>query len=200
MDYTTVPTFKYIIVYVLCALFIIATIVYQSYQDSTKRSTRLRPEYAESFNVNKGINNVAPVGTMSGLSVKDIPKLNVAYMSPEVLKQHNIVAACAASPYDNVRIGDTNIICSHDGLGSLSPENATVTPMAIPEFRYKVHDTQPQLVFLGAGGGPIGSQQEAARMDTSHLRTPFTTAVFSPNCCTPDTLSLSTDHGCLCRV
>ena len=109
-----------------------------------------------------------------------------------------IYKKCANSTDTNVRIGNSNVICTKNGLGSLTAANIVQRPRQPSPKIYLKSDNQPNLVFVGTGGAPIGSQQWYARQDTSSLRTPFTTGVFKPECCTPNTLDISTDHGCLC--
>ena len=199
MNYTDYGTWTYITVYIVCISIIIGMIINQSNKD--RRKTRLRSQYRT---IKENFNTLQDMFPSTVMTQKTIPEtlhdLNIvsACIAGKDLCNEAIYKTCANSTDTNVRIGNSNVICTKNGLGSLTAANIVQRPRQPSPKIYLKSDNQPNLVFVGTGGAPIGSQQWYARQDTSRLRTPFTTGVFKPECCTPNTLDISTDHGCLC--
>ena len=162
-----------------------------------KQTIRTRPREIPLTTFENFDNNNSTPLTQTQLIQKEIPRIITKGVPDNML---NVCASISSDrPY---RINNTNIICSRDLKGSLTVGNVydrNVSDNICPLVAKLPPKDQPQVVFQGAGGAPVGSQQYYARADTSKLTTPYSDAIWSPHCCKGKTLfGLSTSGGCLC--
>ena len=162
-----------------------------------KQMTRTRPREIPLTFENFDNNTTKTPFIQTQLIQKEIPRIITKGVPDNML---NVCASISSDgPY---RINNTNVICSRDLKGSLTVGNVynrNVSDNVCPLVARLPPKDQPQVVFQGAGGAPVGSQLYYARADTSKLTTPYSDAIWSPHCCKGKTLfGLSTSGGCLC--
>ena len=187
-----------LIVYSIVITVIFTVIIVLFLRNIEKQTTRTRPREIPLTYENFENNTKTPF-IQTQLIQKEIPRI----ITTEV--PNNMLNVCASISSDGpYRINNTNVICSRDLKGSLTVGNVynkntsnNICPLVA---RLPPRD-QPQVVFQGAGGAPVGSQLYYARADTSKLTTPYSDAIWSPHCCKGKTLfGLSTSGGCLCGI
>lgn len=187
-----------IIVYSIVITVIFTVIIVLFLRNIEKQMSRTRPREIPLTTFERFENNANSPFIQTQLIQKEIPRIITKGVSDNVL---NVCASISSdSPY---RINNTNVICSRDLKGSLTVGNVynrNVSDNICPLVARLPPRDQPQVVFQGAGGAPVGSQLYYARADTSKLTTPYSDAIWSPHCCKGKTLfGLSTSGGCLCE-
>lgn len=185
-----------LIVYSIVITVIFTVIIVLFLRNIEKQTTRTRPREIPLTYENFENNTKTPF-IQTQLIQKEIPRIITTEVPNNVL---NVCASISSdSPY---RINNTNVICSRDLKGSLTVGNVynkNTSNNICPLVARLPPKDQPQVVFQGAGGAPVGSQLYYARADTSKLTTPYSNAIWSPHCCKGKTLfGLSTSGGCLC--
>lgn len=196
---TTVNNYKDInlIVYSIVITVMFTVIIVLFLRNIEKQMSRTRPREIPLTTFERFENNANSPFIQTQLIQKEIPRIITTGVSDNIL---NVCASISSDgPY---RINNTNTICSRDLKGSLTVGNVynrNVSDNICPLVARLPPRDQPQVVFQGAGGAPVGSQLYYARADTSKLTTPYSDAIWSPHCCKGKTLfGLSTSGGCLC--